>query len=69
MINTLELKGAIASRGLSQRKVAQKLGISENTFYNKMKKGVFGSDEIDAMIRILNLENPMEIFFAGNVAQ
>lgn len=29
-----------------------------------MKKGVFGSDEIDKMISLLKIQNPAEIFFA-----
>ena len=29
-----------------------------------MKKGVFGSDEIEKMIDYLNIEEPMPIFFA-----
>lgn len=32
-----------------------------------MNKGVFDSDEIENMIDILNIKNPIEIFFAKNV--
>ena len=64
MINTNLLKGKIASQGLSQRKVAKMLGITEKTFYDKMKKGVFTSTEIEAMMNILLIDNPKEIFFA-----
>ena len=69
MIDTSGLIGIIYSRGLSQRKVAKSLGITEKTFYEKMKKGVFNSTEIEAMIGILGIENPMEIFFANDVAR
>ena len=34
------------------------------TFYSKMKNGVFGSDEIQTMIKILDIDDPMSIFFA-----
>lgn len=64
MINTNLLRGVIATQGLSQRKVAKMLGITEKTFYEKMKKGVFTSTEIEAMMKILNIDNPKEIFFA-----
>ena len=37
------------------------------TFYDKMKKGVFDSDEITAIVEDLGIENPMEIFFAEEV--
>mgnify|MGYP000161441624 CR=1 FL=1 len=59
MIDTMKLKGIISERGLSQRKVAKTLGMTEKTFYGKMKKGVF-----QQMIELLRIENPVEIFFA-----
>lgn len=65
MIRTDELIGCIAKRGLSQASVAKEIGITPKTFYEKMKKGVFGSDEIEKMIDLLKIENPAEIFFAG----
>lgn len=67
MIDTNGLVGIIYSRGLSQAKVANKLGITPKTFYDKMKKGVFDSDEIEIMIDLLHIENPIDIFFAKNV--
>lgn len=30
-----------------------------------MKRGVFGSDEIQIMIKNLNIKNPMDIFFTN----
>lgn len=65
MIATEKLRGIIAERGLSQRKVADYLGMSEKTFYAKMKKGVFDSDEMEKMISILSIDHPNEIFFAN----
>ncbi len=64
MIATDKLRGIIAERGLSQRKIAKYLGMTEKTFYLKMKKGVFDSDEISEMILLLGITNPSEIFFA-----
>lgn len=64
MIKTNELKGIIAKNGLTQKQVAEEIGITPKTFYEKMKKGIFGSDEIQKMIDILNISNPCEIFFA-----
>lgn len=69
MVDTDALRGLIAERGLSQSDVAEKLGMTPKTFYTKMSKKVFDSDEIEAMIRMLQI--PMErctrIFFAQNV--
>jgi DNA-binding XRE family transcriptional regulator len=67
MINVNKLKGLISENDLSQRKLADMLGMSETTFYTKMKKGVFDSDEMEQMIKILKIENPVEIFFASQV--
>lgn len=63
MIRTDKLRGIISERGLSQTNVAHLIGITPKTFYEKMSKGVFGSDEIEIMIKELHIENPMEIFF------
>lgn len=64
MIKINELKGEIVKNGYSQSDVAKMLGITPKTFYEKMKIGVFGSDEIQIMIDALHIENPIEIFFA-----
>lgn len=65
MIAVNKLRGIIAEQGTSQRAVAVHLGMTENTFYRKMKRGVFDSDEISEMITLLNIQNPNEIFFAN----
>ncbi|MDF2543438.1 MAG: hypothetical protein K0S18_1695 [Anaerocolumna sp.] len=67
MVKVNELRGIIYKNGLSQCKVAKKLNITPQTFYDKMKKGVFGSDEISIMIKELNIDNPLDIFFAEEV--
>lgn len=64
MIKTDELRGIIAKNGLSQSDVAKRIGITPKTFYEKMKNGVFGSDEIEVMIDALHIDNPVSIFFA-----
>lgn len=64
MINTAELRGIIAKNGKSQADVAKMLGIAPKTFYLRMNKGIFGSDEIQIMIDELHIDNPMDIFFA-----
>lgn len=64
MIKTNELRGIIAKNGLSQKDVAKMIGVTPKTFYEKMKNGVFGSDEIQIMIDELHIDDPMPIFFA-----
>lgn len=67
MIDTKALKGVIVSKGKTQKDVAEHLKMSPKTFYAKMKKGVFGSDEMEGMIELLSIENPIDIFFAKEV--
>ena len=67
MIDVNDLRGRIAEKGLSQAKMAKTLGIAPKTFYEKMNKGVFGSDEIECMIDILDIKDPAKIFFAKKV--
>ena len=67
MIRTDKLRGIIAERGLSQTDVASMIGVVPKTFYEKMQRGVFGSDEIEKMIEGLEIEDTMSIFFAKEV--
>lgn len=64
MIRVDKLRGVIAENGLSQADVAKLIGITPKTFYEKMKTGIFGSDEIQIMIDNLKINNPIDIFFA-----
>lgn len=67
MVNTDKLRGIIAENKKTQTDIAKMIGITPKTFYLRMQKGVFGSDEIQIMIDNLHIENPMEIFFAEKV--
>lgn len=62
MIDTVGLRGIIAKNGKTQSDVAKILNITPKTFYLLMKKGVFGSDEIQIMIEELYIDNPIDIF-------
>jgi len=63
MVDTNKLRGCIVANGKTQKEVARAIGITPKTFYLKMKKKVFGSDEIQKMIDILEIDDPMSIFF------
>lgn len=64
MIKVDELRGIIAKNGYSQAAVAKEIGITSKTFYEKMARGVFGSDEIEKMIKLLHIDDPSAVFFA-----
>lgn len=65
MVAVDKLRGIIAERGYSQRQIAEKIGVSPKTFYNKMQKGVFGTDEVERMVTLLRIDNPADIFLAN----
>ena len=68
MIKTDELIGLMAKHQISRKEMAKRLGITPKTFSLKLKKGHFGSDEIETMIEELEIEDPMAIFCAKKVA-
>lgn len=61
MIRTDLLKERMASKGLTQAQMADKLGITTRTFYRRMKSGIFRSDEMEAMADILGMSDPADI--------
>ena len=67
MVNVKKLKGKMAEKGRTGIDMARVIRKTPKTFYDKMKKGVFDSDEIVAIVDDLEIENPMEIFFAEEV--
>jgi hypothetical protein len=67
MVLTNEIKGKMVARGFTQKQLAEKLEMSERTLANKLTKGVFTTTDVEKLIDILKIENPMEIFFAKKV--
>ena len=67
MLNVRELKIAMMRKGLNQEQLAQMIGMSSKTFGTRLKKGVFGSDEIEKLILALDISEPMHIFLDGLV--
>ena len=66
MINVDALKAEWIKKGLKQQDVAKDiLEISPKTLSLKLKKGVLGSDEIEKLIKGLDIKEPMNIFFAA----
>lgn len=67
MVNVNKLRGLMAERGRTGKDMAAVIKKTPKTFYEKMKKGVFDSDEIIAIVEDLAIDNPLEIFFADEV--
>lgn len=69
MLNVLEFKAAMVRKGYTQKMLAEILGISEKTFTERIKTKRFGSDEIEKLIEVLEISNPMPIFFSNAVTK
>jgi len=66
MIKVNLLKAKMTEYGFTIEALAKELGISYKTLWTRLnrKPEDFTQDEINKLIEILHLENPMEIFFA-----
>lgn len=65
MVDVNELRGLIAKNNYTQSDIANLLGITPKTFYEKMKKRKFNSDEMLILYKVLHIEDPIPIFFAN----
>ena len=64
MVNVPKLKGLMVEKGISQKQLASSIGINEKTLGRKLKTGKFNTDEMSKMIEILDIDKPIDIFFA-----
>ncbi|MCD7724264.1 MAG: helix-turn-helix transcriptional regulator [Clostridiales bacterium] len=69
MVDTLKIKAIVVERGMTQTEVAKKLGMSNRAWFDRMRKKKFDSEEMYNLIRILDISNPTEIFFADEVTR
>jgi len=67
MLNVLEFRAAMVRKGYTQKDLAKILGMSEKTFYERLKNKRFGSEEIEKLITVLEISDPMPIFFSNLV--
>ncbi len=67
-MNVARLRGLLAEKGLTQQDAAKAIGISGKTFYLKMKKGSFGTEEAESLIELLGIksaEDKVDIFLTS----
>ncbi|MDD3335296.1 MAG: DUF739 domain-containing protein [Eubacteriales bacterium] len=57
------LRQWIADNHMTMCQLANGLGLTSRTLYSRMKKGDFRLEEVDAMIHMLHMTNPCEVFF------
>ncbi len=64
MLNRQLFRSELVKNGYTFKSMAKEIGVSERTFSERVKKGDFGSIEMDIMIDRLHLTDPMPVFFA-----
>ncbi|WP_461207853.1 helix-turn-helix transcriptional regulator [Clostridium sp. DL1XJH146] len=65
-MNSKKLKGKIVEKGITQVKLAEKVGISVQSLNAKLNdRSSFTIEEADKITAILHLDNPGDIFFAN----
>ena len=64
-----ELKGRMVAAGYNQQALARALGMAVKTLRERFAKGEFNSSEIDKLIKLLDIKDPVAIFFAEPVAK
>lgn len=69
MVNVNLLKAEIVKAGLSIEDVYKGIGLSKRQWYERIRKGVFDSEEMYNLIRIIGIAEPVPIFFADKVTQ
>ena len=69
MFNERKFKAQLVLMGISGKELAEMLGMDESTLYRKIRAGgAFTREEINKLIIILKFEDPMDIFFAEELA-
>jgi transcriptional regulator with XRE-family HTH domain len=67
MFDKTAFKVALTQNGYTQKKLAKEIGMSEQTLIRRIKRGVFGTDEVTQIINVLDIKDPTPIFFAPKV--
>lgn len=69
MFDKRALQAQMVLKGINAKELSDALGINESTFYRKLNNnGDFSRAEIAKITEVLELENPINIFFADNSA-
>lgn len=67
-MNSNKLKGKMVERKYTQKNLAKEIGITPQSLNAKLnKRSQFTLDEVTKLISILDIKNPVEIFFTDCV--
>lgn len=69
MFDERRFNAQLVLKGITKQEVADALGIKESTLYRKIKRGGdFTRAEIQTLISLLGFDDPMNVFFARELA-
>lgn len=66
--NKNELKAQMERKNVNTQDIADALGVSKNTVYNRFRDGNFTRAEIGRLIEFLDITNINDIFFVEELA-
>ena len=58
----------LAKIGMTQKELSIKTGIPSATLSRKIRKGKFGTDDVEKIVKATNMQNPADIFLANLVS-
>lgn len=64
MFSRAELKAQMIRKGYTQKSLAYAIGIAPKTMWLKMQSGKFNTEEISKIMKLLDITDPVPIFFA-----
>lgn len=64
MFNKLEFDAQLARKGMKKNELAERLGMTYTNLYRKIESGRFTREEIGKIITLLEIDDPVPIFFA-----
>ena len=68
MFNEREFEAQMVRKGVKKYELAEKLGMTYTSLYRKIKSGRFTREEIGKIIELLEIKDPVPIFFAEELA-
>ena len=67
MVRVDKLRGRMAEKQVTIKDLAEACGVAEKTMGRHFATGVFGSDEAQIIVDVLEIDDPASIFFAKSV--
>ena len=70
MFDERRFRAQLVLENISMKELASRLDMNESTLYRKVKAdGAFTREEINKMIDILHIKEPIDIFFTDKLAE